>query len=72
MLSHAKAIEELGGGTLVATGLSAEMDEPIDREAVYKWRERGVIPPRYWPAFERLARHKNVEAITVEALEAAA
>lgn len=72
MLSHAKVIEDLGGGTTVAKALSADLGQPVDRESVYKWRERGVIPPRYWPAFERLARLREIGTITVEALEAAA
>lgn len=37
-------IDRLGGGTKVAHALTALTGESIDREAVYKWRERNVIP----------------------------
>lgn len=48
-MNHADFINELGGGTKVAELLAAETGEPIDRESVYKWRERDFIPWRWRP-----------------------
>lgn len=71
MLSHARVIQALGGGTVIAVELTADLNQPVHREAIYKWRERGAIPARYWPAVARLAKSRSIEGVTVETLEAA-
>jgi len=72
MISHASVIEKLGGGTVVAADLSNDLRRPVDRESVYKWRKRNLIPARYWPAMERLAKLREISGITVGMLERAA
>lgn len=42
MHEHAKLIEALGDGTAVAEWLSGRTHQPVDREAVYKWKKNGV------------------------------
>lgn len=53
-MTHSDFIEALGGGTKVAERLK------IDREAVYKWRERDLIPWRWRPHLISFAREKGI------------
>lgn len=55
-MKHADFIEELGGGTKVAERLK------IDREAVYKWRERDFIPWRWRAPLLTMAREMGKKA----------
>ena len=48
-------IDRLGGGTRLAQLLAEKTGQPIDREAIYKWKERGVIPWRWRSAVSSLA-----------------
>lgn len=42
-------IKLLGGGTEFAKLLAAYTGQKVDREAVYKWGERGFIPYKWRP-----------------------
>ena len=59
-MDQATLITALGGGTEVATWLTKATGEDVDREAVYKWRERGLIPWRWRPYLAMLAAEKKV------------
>lgn len=51
-------IERLGGATRLAKLLSERVGEPVDREAIYKWKARAFIPWKW--------RH-HVEALLTDA-----
>jgi len=53
-MDHAQFIEALGGGTAIADKLS------IDREAVYAWKARNVIPWRWRAPLLQFAKEKKV------------
>lgn len=56
----ADLIERLGGGTRIAADLAAATGTPVDREAVYKWQERG-IPWKWRPSVADLAKEKGLK-----------
>ncbi len=60
-MTHSELIEALGGGTKVAERLSAMVGEPIDREAVYQWRMRDVIPYRWRPHIAGMAKKEGIK-----------
>ncbi len=41
-MNHADFIEQLGGATQVAIRLTEMTGEPIDRDAVRKWKTQGI------------------------------
>ena len=59
MSEHAKLIDDLGGGTAVAKELSDLAGRPVDREAVYKWKENGV-PWRFRLMLAAMAQKKEI------------
>lgn len=59
MSEHAQLIDDLGGGTAVAKALGELVGQPIDREAVYKWKENG-IPWRWRNGLAALARGRGI------------
>lgn len=59
-MDQATLITALGGGTEVATSLTKATGVPVNREAVYKWRERGFIPWRWRPYVVALAEKKQI------------
>ncbi len=60
-MTHSELIEALGGGTKVADRLSEMVGEPIDREAVYQWRIRDVIPYRWRPFLAGIAQQEGIK-----------
>lgn len=66
MDSFASIISTLGGPTVVARELGAEIG------TVQKMKDRDSINYRYWLAFISLARRKKVPGITRKKLEALA
>ena len=58
--TQADLIDELGGGTKVAAALSQLTGKPVDREAVYKWKEFDNIPLRWRASIVKIAREKDV------------
>lgn len=54
-MTHSEFIKALGGGTAVADQLK------IDREAVYKWAERDLIPWRWRSHLIPIARKEGVK-----------
>ncbi len=59
MQDHARLIEKLGDGTAVAAWVSERTGEPVDREAVYKWKANGVAW-KFRGAVAEMAKRKNV------------
>ena len=59
MSSHVDLIDDLGGGTKLAAALTGLVGEPVDREAVYKWKENG-IPWRWRQPVAVLAERAGV------------
>lgn len=54
-------IDQLGGGTAVAEELNKLLpptEKPVDREAVYKWKEANEIPHYRRLYMARLAKQK--------------
>ncbi len=59
-MDHRVILEKLGGGTVVAGLLSTLSGTDVDREAVYKWREKNSIPHRWRPFIAQLAADKRI------------
>jgi hypothetical protein len=60
MKEHARLIEGLGDGTVVAAQLSERSGKVVDREAVYKWKVNGV-PWRWRPHITAMANKKGIQ-----------
>jgi hypothetical protein len=57
---HAELIQALGGGAIVATGLSDHSGETVLPVTVRAWLPRNRIPPEYWPGIIELAAAKGI------------
>lgn len=70
-MNHADVIRAFGDdGTKCAAALADAMGEKIDREAVYKWRLNGRIPPKYWRGLEAAAVKVGIKGISFHSLAA--
>ncbi len=59
-MDHRRILEKLGGGTAVAERLTRLSNTVVDREAVYKWREKNSIPHRWRPFIAQLAAEAQI------------
>jgi hypothetical protein len=59
-MDHREILQKLGGGTVVADRLSTMTKTLVDREAVYKWREKNSIPHRWRPFIAQLAAEARI------------
>ena len=58
-MSDAKLIDALGGGSGLATALT-ERGAPLDRETIYKWKERDFIPWKWRAHVAALAEEHEI------------
>lgn len=73
MQTHSDMIRSFGDeGTACARALTDVSGRPVDREAVYKWKELNSIPYRYWHFMVQAAVNECISGITIEALAKAA
>ena len=58
-MSDAKIIDALGGGSKLAATFT-ELGLLLDREAVYKWKERDFIPWKWRVHIAALAKKRKI------------
>ncbi len=58
-MTDASVIEALGGATVLAAAL-VENGYEVDREAIYKWKERDFIPWKWRGRVAAIASRSNV------------